>query len=253
MDILRKISSLNNFKPKGLIDVGANIGEFSINANRLLPSIKNFYLIEANEKCAKTLQKLPYKFSICLLTDEEKEIDFYINKEDLVATGNSYYIEETGIFDYENKVRLNGITLDSLLAESNVNFDFLKIDTQGSELDILKGSKNLLENINYILLECNASGVKPYNKGAPSENEIYNFLKEVGFIHKITLQDHFWLNKNDKSYKYKVPYGTIFQKDILYSKKPINKSFFTKILEFKSNIKKLFIFINSKFLKYRNN
>ena len=57
----------------------------------------------------------------------------------------------------------------------------LKIDTEGYELEVLKGSEKLLKNIDYCIIEVRLENINTYN---PSE--IINFLYEKNFIfHKI--------------------------------------------------------------------
>jgi hypothetical protein len=54
----------------------------------------------------------------------------------------------------------------------------LKIDTQGFELEVLRGSANLLPDI--LAVYCEVSFV-PLYKGQPLASEIIHFLKESGF------------------------------------------------------------------------
>ena len=71
-------------------------------------------------------------------------------------------------------------TLDSIKKKYNLPYpDFLKIDTQGSEIDILKGGKETLKKCKIILLEC---PIISYNKGAPNLNEYVNYLNLIGFL-----------------------------------------------------------------------
>ena len=216
-DMLRKIRSLKNVNPKALIDIGANKGEFSKAARKFIKTIHNFYLIEANEQCSPYLSNLPWDYKICLLSNEEKNIYFFIDPNDNTSTGNSYYLEETEHFNKETFVKIKSTTLDKVISLKKEKFDFLKIDTQGSELDIIKGGLETLKEIEFILLECNVAGVKTYNRGSPDEIIIFNYLKKHGFKYKLTLEEHIWQNTEDK--KYNIKYGTIFQKDILFQKK----------------------------------
>ena len=70
------------------------------------------------------------------------------------------------------------ITLDKLLNEK-VQFDLIKMDVQGSELDIIKGGKNIIMKSSALILEMQIS---EYNKGAPMMNEIVAYLKKKNFI-----------------------------------------------------------------------
>lgn len=71
------------------------------------------------------------------------------------------------------------------------NIDFLNIDTQGYEMEVLKGSTNALTNdIKYIILEVNK---KELYEGSPLVYDIDRFLKSYNFIRTDT---HFWLDSH---------------------------------------------------------
>jgi hypothetical protein len=59
------------------------------------------------------------------------------------------------------------------------HFNYWVIDTQGSELGILKGAGKLLQDCNVIEIEC--SNYSVYD-GAPLYEEVEAFLEEVGFV-----------------------------------------------------------------------
>ena len=67
------------------------------------------------------------------------------------------------------------------------NIDFLNIDTQGYEMEVLKGAVNtLIQDIKYIILEINK---KELYEGCPNVKDIDVFLKKYGFIRTDT---HYW-------------------------------------------------------------
>ena len=59
------------------------------------------------------------------------------------------------------------------------NYDFINIDTQGSELEILKGFEEYLDNIKYIYAEIN---VKKLYKDIALLSELDDYLYKKGFI-----------------------------------------------------------------------
>ena len=59
------------------------------------------------------------------------------------------------------------------------NLDFIKIDTQGSEIDILKGSNEILSNCNLLYLE---TPVIEYNLNSPSLSECVEYLNSIDFV-----------------------------------------------------------------------
>lgn len=72
-------------------------------------------------------------------------------------------------------------TLDEYCADNNISsIDILKSDTQGFDLEVIKGAKTLLDRnaIHLIFVEVILSGMY---KGIPSIDEIYSFLTHRGF------------------------------------------------------------------------
>lgn len=76
------------------------------------------------------------------------------------------------IFDRKETVQM--VTMDSVIDE-NHNYNFLNMDTQGYELEVLKGARNTLKNIDCIYTEVNNTEV--YENNALID-EIDNFLEE---------------------------------------------------------------------------
>ena len=86
------------FEPKSILDIGANVGQFYNEIKNIFPN-SYYYLIEGSESCKVVLETLNVDYSICLLSDIEKEVDFYIRKNEPRCTGNSIYRENTSFYD----------------------------------------------------------------------------------------------------------------------------------------------------------
>lgn len=180
---LRKIQQY--FSPNSILDVGANIGQFYNEIVQIFPNSK-YHLIEGNSNCEPYLRTLKVPYSIALLSDVEKVCEFYTQISDPISTGNSTYLENTTFFDQGN-YRVEKImtqTLDKLF--SNITFDLIKIDVQGAELDILKGGTRLVTNAKGIILEVSYS---EYNVGAPKAYDVYNYMKDIGFLPATILEN----------------------------------------------------------------
>ena len=83
----------------------------------------------------------------------------------------------------------------------------MKIDVQGYELEVLKGSSDLLQSIFYVYVEC--SFIELYDE-QPLANDVINFLEKFSFILKGVYNPHF--NKN----------GIVVQADFLFEKLSTN-------------------------------
>ena len=54
----------------------------------------------------------------------------------------------------KKKIEVDATTIDDYCAENNINeIDLIKIDTQGSEADILAGMKKIIENEKVSIIE----------------------------------------------------------------------------------------------------
>lgn len=81
------------------------------------------------------------------------------------------------------KVKVKVSTLDQMVSDSNFhdshNNVYLKLDTQGFDLEVLKGATNFLRSISLIQAEAN---VIPIYDGSPSYRDLIDFLIEQNFI-----------------------------------------------------------------------
>jgi FkbM family methyltransferase len=166
------------FPPYRILDIGANIGQFHQLAKQTFPEAFIFS-IEASLECEPSLKELTDNYYIGLLAKDTSEYDFYSRKDAPTGTGNSIYRELTHFYsdDHLQIIKQKGIKLDDIF-ESDSEFDLIKIDTQGSELDIITGGINLCRKAKGILLEVSLT---QYNEGAPLYKEVLKFMKELGF------------------------------------------------------------------------
>lgn len=182
------VTSLNHFNINYVIDIGANVGQFSVEIldNGFKGEIISFEpLTSAYSELVKNSKKYNnwtiYPKSAIGNTDGEIEINISnnsvsssilnISKKHIDASNESRYI---GI----EKVRIH--KLDSLfskeqLKEKNI---FIKIDTQGFEWQVLEGASNILEDTKGLL--CELSFDKLY-EGQHLWQEIITKLEQYNF------------------------------------------------------------------------
>jgi len=191
------------FDPNYILDIGANVGQFYTFAKSVFPS-SNIFSIEASKECETILKSINPNYYIALLAKDNSEYNFYSLKSTPTNTGNSIYKEITSLYNGEDLdiIKQNGIMLDDLFLPEDC-FDLIKIDTQGSELDIIQGGINLCKKAKGIILEV---AISPYNENAPLYDEVVEFMSNLGFEEKERLFTHF------------TP-GVIHQQDILFIKK----------------------------------
>jgi FkbM family methyltransferase len=168
----------NHFYPYRILDIGANIGQFHIEAKNSFPG-SFIFSIEASSACEESLKQITDNYYIGMLTKDNSEYNFYSRKNDPTCTGNSIYKELTQFYsdDQLDIIKKKGIKLDDLF-EQESEFDLIKIDTQGSELDIITGGIDLCKKAKGILLEVSLT---QYNEGAPLYGDVVEFMKTIQF------------------------------------------------------------------------
>ena len=197
--------------PNTILDIGAHTGQFHSWSKRVWPDV-GVFMIEANPLHESHLDKLAMmngdKYLIAALGDEEREVTFYTRSDKPHTEGNSYY-KEHNYWDIPQLVQETKVTLQKLdnLFENDAVFDIIKVDTQGSEIDILKGGKDLVSKAQAIILE--VSFIE-YNEGAPTAEETIDYMNEIGFEERMSIGEHY-------------DGETIVQKDLLFTNKELVK------------------------------
>lgn len=200
-----------NYEPSSILDIGAHHGEFSKFCKSLW---KDVYLlmIEGNDECEFILEQLPFDHCIALLSDTNKEVTLYLNPKNLSCTGTSYYKEKTRHYKESVEIVKSTYTLDEVIEETdNKKYDIIKIDTQGSELDIIKGGLKTVENCSYLIMEV---PIIQYNEGSPLFDEIVEYMSTIGFSDYEVIEEHIWKDANENA----CAYGEIFQVDVVFKK-----------------------------------
>lgn len=193
---------LSENKIKSFLDIGANNGDISLTVKKHLPDVKLF-CIEANPNCEHDLKIKELPYLISCLSDVEKDIEFFVSKiGDGKNTGASYYKELTDFYSEGNynSLKVKTKTLDSIFSQDE-EFEFIKLDTQGSEIDIIKGGLNLVKRTKFIMAEVS---VLRYNDRAPLKEEVFAFLSTIGYFPIIKTEEH------------KYSDGTVFQEDWIF-------------------------------------
>jgi len=204
------INLKQKYTPNGILDIGAHYGEFSKFCHSLWKS-SNILMIEGNENCEPVLEKLPFDHCIVLLSDKNKEVTLYLNPKNSTCTGTSYYKEKTRHYNNSIEIKTETYTLDEVINDVGKKYDIIKLDTQGSELDIIKGGLSTVENASYIIMEV---PVVEYNEGSPLFDEVIEYMRSINFSSYEVVDKHIWLDEDEGSFVY----GNIFQIDVVFTK-----------------------------------
>lgn len=169
-----KFYEKNGARFKKILDIGAYNGEWKDKFQKIFPE-SEILMIEAN-KDKEVILKKKGKYIIELLGSEDnKEVNFFKCNDDRIDTGNSIYLENTSmkfIPEVRKTKRLSSVV------NKDEKFDLIKIDVQGSEIDVIEGGKNIIKNSNFLIIEMS---LQNYNEGAPKLLEVINNLNKNNF------------------------------------------------------------------------
>ena len=216
-----KKKNLNKFE--FFFDVGAHRGE-SINLFLENFNISNIYSFEASPINFKVLEKNIKKFekkyintkifieNYALGKDNNTIVMKQLNESSSSTINrintNSKYFKKKSLFFKWNKekffseIEINQITLNDYIKRHNIpKIDFIKIDTEGWELNVIKGLEDQLHKTSLIMFEHHYDNmiVKDYKF-----RDIHKFLKNNNFSqiykYKMAFRKTFeYIYKRDKS------------------------------------------------------
>ena len=178
---LIEISNLLNELPliDNCIDVGSNKGQFALVLKRYFTKAKIFSF-EPQIKNLIIQKKFlnNSKFYNCCLGNKSSFQIFNITDRDDSSSLLEPSIFKNSIYKIVNKISIKVEKLDNIIKLNYKNKNLLKLDVQGYELEVLKGSKKNLSKIDYIIIEL---GTKKSYLRQPSKFETINFLKKNNF------------------------------------------------------------------------
>lgn len=127
-----------------VIDVGASVGLHTVQLLKLVGLTGHVVAIEPVINCANELKKYQFKngpqltIINAVANSECSQVKFIVHDEIGYSCVKDFgYTNQPG-----NEIEISAITIDSL----NLAPKFIKIDTEGFELNVLKGCTNTIKN-----------------------------------------------------------------------------------------------------------
>jgi FkbM family methyltransferase len=168
------------------IDIGANIGTYSISASNKLDKSKGG-MVHAFEPVSYVYKKLIENIELNKIENivpnnlavfqENKTIELFLsNQENLGMSSVFHHDTESGLTEM-----VEAVTIDSYIEiSSNITrVDLIKIDIEGAELFALKGMLNTLKKFKPVLLLEISENVLKGN--SISSSDVFNFLDQLGY------------------------------------------------------------------------
>jgi FkbM family methyltransferase len=200
---------VGRFTPKEgdvVIDIGAHIGRYTITSSKQVGNTgkvvaieadpDNFELLKRNIALNNLTNVLPLHYAVF---STRTRIKLY--EQSASAKYNSVMV--TRAAKTKNYAEVNADTLDSILKQNGINqVNWIKIDVEGAEFEVLKGSTEILSGENVSLF------IEIHNINDPSHyHNVVNFLKhrnyEMTFEQRYdgSGESHVILRKNNNTSK----------------------------------------------------
>jgi FkbM family methyltransferase len=232
-------------------DIGANIGLFSLALSNIVGNKGRILSFEPNSFLEKSIKKNLKKYKVKNVTLIKKAISnfngksiFYIDarkEESSVGSslkgGYACHIEEHEPENRKNSIKVEVVTLDNFIFKNFGKIPIpclIKIDVEGCESEVLKGSKTFIESYQpFILVEYNCIYARR------KKFKLVNFLKKLGYdffidADRLLRIDQKYFNRFNKNNKYWLNILAL----------PKNKKFYfhKKTLDIKKNFPKSYKF-----------
>jgi FkbM family methyltransferase len=170
------------------IDVGAHHGDASLWQAQQNPGLK-VYAFEPDLRAAALLIGRAANFVVIpmAVAESDGQGQFHLNR--FAPASSMLPMDEDArnawiggqTLEVETVITVATIRLDTFLNLLRISaVDFLKIDTQGMDLAVVRSAGSRLRDIHKVVMEVDLSP-KPLYRGAPSKNEVCEFMKFAGF------------------------------------------------------------------------
>lgn len=157
-EISKKILSNMDKSPRSVLDIGGNIGQFSITMNRVLNGKAVIDVFEPNQHAMEILKKNIKKLSKIRTYQYglgEKTYKKFLYFDPLRSGIGSVIKDNAGATDSLLKQEID-ITNDVASLTKRSHYDLVKIDVEGYEFHAIKGLKNII--MDYLFIELSGQG-----------------------------------------------------------------------------------------------
>ena len=171
---------------KTIIDVGANIGQFTVAASEIFPNAE-IYSFEPVKEIFEKLKKNTVNLRNVRIFNEalgtaEGKIKFYKNQYSHASSVLPIHKNQTRLIPETSETKIIEVEINRLENFFKNNFFdkpiLLKLDVQGFEKEVIMGAGSRLSEIDYLLFE--TSFMEMY-EGEPLFEEMHKFVKDAGY------------------------------------------------------------------------
>ena len=160
-----------NLNVTGVIHVGGHVGQELLNYKK--SGIENLLIFEPQKQPFEKLSNVAEGLKFENITLENKALGNCIKKVEMICNDDGLcssilkpkvVLTQYPDIKFDKKEIVNMIMLDSHhLVSGEHNYNFMNMDTQGYELEVLKGSSRTLERVDAVYTEVNNAEVYENN------------------------------------------------------------------------------------------
>ncbi|HEU65026.1 MAG TPA: FkbM family methyltransferase [Chlamydiae bacterium] len=190
---LKKLLDSNLFT---LIDVGAT-GGMDGNWNEI-KKICHYITFDPDPRAQIISSYAKHtNYNFALWSEKKENLPFYLTKYPEAST--LFQLNKNTLSSFLNSESHEQIKISKINANSIENtlkspFDFIKVDAEGADLEILKGAERFLKN-SCLGIEVEVSFINRHKK-APYFSETDSYIRNLDFV-LMDIQTEKWIRKND--------------------------------------------------------
>jgi FkbM family methyltransferase len=161
-DFIQILCFINNLESVSLIDIGANVGSFSKDFINFFPGTKEIICFEPIPQLIESIRsniddKRVLVFNAALGSKREKLKISYPNGNTVIASFYQYTDDVNVFFKTDQKVaeEVDVWRLDDVYSQIAKDGELVvKIDTQGHEVEVIRGGLSVLSHASVVIIEC---------------------------------------------------------------------------------------------------
>lgn len=157
------------------VDVGAHHGEWYRTFKNVYPET-DVLSFEANPEAFSVLEKVNKNSRLACLSDKIETRKLFLPDPAFSSldTGVSLYKENLHYYNSGKYIQVTTTTLNAF----GQHFNYMKLDVQGAELDVLRGASRTIATASFIQVEVS---LLRHNQGTPLAAAVIAFLHSLGF------------------------------------------------------------------------
>jgi len=169
-------------KDSCVLEVGTHIGYLTQYFEDLVGSDGRVLAVEPTQSSLRYLKKNVRSNTTVIekaASSKNGQARFFIEEfggftnslvEEFTLSNNDSLIASQSVSSNVSSVVVETDTLDNICSQNNFVPNFIKIDVEGAEYDVLKGASNTLKNVNALMVEVSRN-----------KNDVFSLLANFGF------------------------------------------------------------------------